>query len=84
MAFEPPAVLRDAELVEFPQPFVHHVQRRCSVCGDSWRVDLLGGASEPREATYRCPDCRRSEPATSAVIEQSRPQLALAREVDGG
>lgn len=61
----------------FKQPFVHHVFRRCCVCGVSVRVDLVNGASEPREATYRCPDCRRCEPATSAVIEQSRPQLRV-------
>lgn len=69
---------------EFRDPFVHRVQRRCVRCGDYVEVVLIGGATAPREATYRCSDCRTSEIATAAVIEQSRPQLSIVEGGDGG
>lgn len=65
----------------FESPFAIHVHRRCRVCRQNVEVILLGGASEPREGFYTCAECLATPPATSAAIEQSRPQLQL---LDGG
>lgn len=65
----------------FETPFAIHVHRRCRTCRANVEVILLGGASEPREGFFTCAECLSTPPATSAVIEQSRPQLQI---LEGG
>lgn len=65
----------------FETPFAIHVFRRCRRCGENVEVILMNGATEPREGFYTCAECLSTPPATSAVIEQSRPQLTI---IEGG